>query len=252
MHGNGEMGWLTGSNGEPSPIPRARLRPARRRVIAEIRYGAKRLLDIGLSAFLLILLAPAFAAIALAIKLDSRGTVVFVQARAGSRRVAQRGRVWWEPRVFPCFKFRSMVASSNDSAHAAHVTRFVNGSIDAAAEETVKMTGDARVTRVGRILRRTSLDELPQLVNVLKGDMSLVGPRPVPLYEVAEYEPWHYERLAARPGITGLWQVHGRGRVSFTEMMRMDIDYVRKPSLAADMKLLALTVPAVLNGKGAH
>ena len=115
-----------------------------------------------------------------------------------------------------------------------------------------KLTDDPRVTRIGRILRRTSLDELPQLFNVLKGEMSLVGPRPVPLYEAAAYVDWHLERLAALPGITGLWQVRGRGRVSFAEMVRMDIAYVRNQSPLLDITLLLSTIPAVMSGRGAE
>jgi lipopolysaccharide/colanic/teichoic acid biosynthesis glycosyltransferase len=114
-----------------------------------------------------------------------------------------------------------------------------------------KLTDDPRLTRVGKVLRRTSLDELPQFFNVLKGEMSLVGPRPVPLYEVAEYKEWQRERLAAMPGMTGLWQVKGRSRVSFDEMVRMDIEYTRNRSLCFDLKILLLTIPAVLSGEGA-
>jgi lipopolysaccharide/colanic/teichoic acid biosynthesis glycosyltransferase len=108
------------------------------------------------------------------------------------------------------------------------------------------------VTRVGHILRKTSLDELPQLVNVLKGEMSLVGPRPLPTYEVAEYQAWHRERLAALPGITGLWQVQGRCEVTFEEQVQMDIEYVRKQSLWQDIKILFSTIPAVVSGRGAE
>jgi lipopolysaccharide/colanic/teichoic acid biosynthesis glycosyltransferase len=116
---------------------------------------------------------------------------------------------------------------------------------------TVKLTDDPRITRVGRFLRRTSLDELPQLLNVLKGEMSLVGPRPVPPYEAAAYQDWHRERLAGLPGITGLWQVKGRGLVSFTEMVRMDIEYLRSQSTWLDFKIMLATIPAVLFGRGA-
>lgn len=249
MQGNGSSGASAHSPGNTTEA--VRLAPARRRVLYEVRYVCKRALDIGLSLALLIATAPALAVIALAIKLDSRGPVIFVQERAGSARLARRGQTWWEPRTFRCYKFRSMVADADDATHQSYISRFVNGKLDRSSSG-FKLTGDARVTRVGRILRRSSLDELPQLVNVLKGEMSLVGPRPVPLYEVAEYEPWHYERLAALPGITGVWQVYGRGRVTFTEMMQMDIGYVRRPSITHDLKLLARTLPAVLAGKGAR
>jgi lipopolysaccharide/colanic/teichoic acid biosynthesis glycosyltransferase len=225
-----------------------------RRLSDEVRARLKRLLDIAVSLVLLVVVAPVLAAIAVAIRLDSRGPVIFAQDRAGSRRVVRKGRVWWEMENFQCFKFRSMYAHVDESAHQRFIKSFVDDAIEPDTSDVsgFKLSGDDRVTRVGRFLRRTSLDELPQLINVLKGDMSLVGPRPVPLYEVAEYESWHYERLAALPGITGTWQVYGRGRVSFNEMMRMDIDYVRRPSLGADLKLLAATLPAVLVGKGAR
>ena len=231
-----------------------RFRPIKRRISDEIRARTKRLLDIGISLILLVVVSPVLMAIAVALKLDSRGPVIFVQERAGSRRIVRRGLVWWEFRTFDCYKFRSMYTHNDESTHQRFIKEFVDGHIGPEADgvPTFKLTGDDRVTRVGRFLRRTSLDELPQLVNVLKGDMSLVGPRPVPLYEVAEYESWHYERLAALPGITGIWQVYGRGRVTFAEMMRMDIEYVRRPSLGADLKLLAATLPAVMAGKGAH
>ncbi|MGH9896190.1 MAG: sugar transferase, partial [bacterium] len=115
-----------------------------------------------------------------------------------------------------------------------------------------KLSNDPRVTRVGRVLRRMSLDELPQLFNVLKGEMSLVGPRPVPLYEVAEYGESDTERLAALPGITGLWQVRGRAEIPFSEMVRLDCEYVRNQSLWLDLKILAATIPAVVSGRGAR
>ena len=114
-----------------------------------------------------------------------------------------------------------------------------------------KLANDGRVTRIGRILRKTSLDELPQLWNVIKGDMSLVGPRPVPLYEVAEYWPWQMQRLEATPGITGLWQVTGRGIVTADEMIDLDIEYIKRQTLWVDLKIMLLTVPAVMSGRGA-
>src|SRR5262249_22783862 len=134
------------------------------------------------------------------------------------------------------------------------IKSFANGqtSDDARNGVKFKLKQDPRVTRVGRVLRKTSLDELPQLLNVLKGEMSFVGPRPVPQYEVAEYKDGHFERLAAAPGITGLWQVKGRAVVSFEEMIRLDIEYVRARSLWLDFKILLLTIPAVISGRGAE
>jgi lipopolysaccharide/colanic/teichoic acid biosynthesis glycosyltransferase len=147
-----------------------------------------------------------------------------------------------------------MVEDADSSLHEAFCKAFVEGRIESldGDESAFKLARDPRVTRVGRLLRKTSLDELPQLVNVLKGEMSLVGPRPVPTYEVAGYQTWHCERLAALPGITGLWQIKGRGRVTFEEMIRMDIDYVRNRSLWLDIKILVFTIPAVLSGRGAE
>jgi lipopolysaccharide/colanic/teichoic acid biosynthesis glycosyltransferase len=239
---------------ETDALPRFQLGAAKNTPCEAIRHACKRALDIGLSGILLLLMAPLFVAIAAAIKLDSRGPVFFAQERAGSRRFTRAGLAWWEPRVFRCHKFRSMRHYADDAVHRSFISEFVNGAGNPEASDVQlsKLSADERVTRVGSFLRRWSLDELPQLFDVLRGDMSLVGPRPVPLYEVSEYDPWHYERLAAKPGITGTWQVYGRGRVTFADMMRMDISYVRRHSLAADLRLLLLTLPAVLLGKGAR
>ena len=212
-------------------------------------FFCKRTLDAALAAALLVLLAPLMALIALLIRLDSPGPTFFVQKRVGARRRSRNGRVVWEVRHFPFYKFRSMAHNADPSLHRDYIRAFVRGRVDGAG--AFKLTHDPRITRVGRALRRTSLDELPQLINVLKGDMSLVGPRPVPTYEVAEYQAWHYERLAALPGITGIWQTQGRCQVPFEEMVRMDIDYVRRQSLWLDAQLLLLTIPAVLSGRGA-
>jgi lipopolysaccharide/colanic/teichoic acid biosynthesis glycosyltransferase len=145
-----------------------------------------------------------------------------------------------------------MVQNADPAPHAAFIAAFAAGTYATGrGAARFKLTEDPRVTRVGHLLRRTSLYELPQLLNVLKGEMSLVGPRPVPPYEVACYQPWQFERLAAQPGITGLWQVRGRSQLAFDAMIRLDIDYVRHRSLWLDLKLLALTIPAVLSTRGA-
>jgi lipopolysaccharide/colanic/teichoic acid biosynthesis glycosyltransferase len=148
-----------------------------------------------------------------------------------------------------------MLHKADESVHQAYIRAFVAGSLGKPDESQTpyKLTGDPRVTRVGRILRKTSLDELPQCFNVLRGEMSLVGPRPVPVYEVAEYrEAWHHERLATLPGITGLWQVKGRCQVAFEDMIRLDLEYVRNQSLWLDLKIMFLTIPAALSGQGAE
>ena len=232
--------------GEARVIPTVRIGSA-------LHVGAKRCLDIGLTVVALVILAPLLVLIALLIKLDSSGPTVFVQERVGARRRTIDGRAAWEARNFSVYKFRTMIHNADQSVHQAYIKAWIDGQAEAAHNGTTfKLTRDPRITRVGRILRKSSLDELPQLFNVLKGEMSLVGPRPVPTYEVAEYQEWHRERLAALPGITGLWQVKGRCQVSFDEMIRMDIDYVRGRSLWLDVKLLFLTIPAVLSGRGAE
>jgi lipopolysaccharide/colanic/teichoic acid biosynthesis glycosyltransferase len=226
---------------------------------AEQRGGAgyhfcKRCFDSIVALFLLLLLAPLLALIALLIVLESRGSPLFIQERAGSLRVRRGGATVWEARTFRLYKFRSMRQSSSagPDPHVAHIKAFVAGQVDAGANGgTFKLSNDPRVTRVGQILRRTSLDELPQLVNVLKGEMSLVGPRPSPTYEVEAYDEWHYRRLEARPGLTGLWQVSGRCELSFEEMVQLDLDYVSRQSLSLDLKILVQTIPAVLAGRGA-
>src|SRR5262249_20706088 len=158
---------------------------------------------------------------AILIKLDTPGQIFFVQERVGSRRRSRDGQTIWEIQNFPFYKFRSMVQNADQSLHQAYIAAWIEGRVSESTTTGTKfkLTDDPRVTRIGRILRKTSLDELPQLMNVLKGEMSLVGPRPVPTYEVAEYQAQHYQRLGALPGITGLWQVKARCQVSFEEMI---------------------------------
>jgi exopolysaccharide biosynthesis polyprenyl glycosylphosphotransferase len=194
----------------------------------------KRLLDLAVAAVTLLALAPLLLLIAAAIRLESAGPVVFRQTRVG------RGG-----RHFTLFKFRSMVVDAEARLEALRHRNEVDGPI-------FKMREDPRVTRVGRWLRRTSLDELPQLLNVLLGDMSLVGPRPAVPSEVAQYAAWQRARLEAIPGITGLWQVSGRSQLSFEEMVRLDIEYVERRSLLLDLAILLRTVPVVLTRRGAY
>ncbi len=217
-------------------------------------FVGKRCIDVSLAALLLVLLSPLMLLIALVIKLETSGPALFVQQRVGSRHRSRDRNVHWEVRPFGIYKFRTMVRDADPSLHQSFAQDFVRGRGSALGGSSLpsKLTNDPRVTRFGRILRKTSLDELPQLINVLKGEMSLVGPRPVPLYEVAAYDLYHGERLAALPGMTGLWQVVGRGRSSFDEMMQLDITYVRARSLWLDLKILILTIPAVLLCRGAQ
>jgi lipopolysaccharide/colanic/teichoic acid biosynthesis glycosyltransferase len=217
-------------------------------------FWCKRCLDVILAALLLVLLLPLILVIMVLIKLDSPGAAIFRQERVGAKRQCMGRQAIWIPRNFSIYKFRSMIQNADSSLHEAYIRDFVEGRLPASPESggNFKLTNDPRVTRVGRFIRKFSLDELPQLVNVLKGDMSLVGPRPVPPYEVAGYRNGHHKRLAALPGITGYWQVKGRCRVSFEEMIRMDIGYIRNASLLLDLKILVLTIPAVLSRRGAE
>jgi lipopolysaccharide/colanic/teichoic acid biosynthesis glycosyltransferase len=200
--------------------------------------------DVLLASVLLIVLSPLMLFVMLLIKLDSPGRPIFRQQRMGYDRRTRRQR------PFTILKFRSMVKNCDESVHRSFVQRWVRGDVDP-EKDAAKLTEDQRVTRVGRVLRRTSLDELPQLWNVLRGDMSLVGPRPVPLYEVEAYKRWHRKRLEVTPGITGLWQVEGRGRATVDEMARLDIEYINRQSLWLDLKILLLTIRAVISGRGA-
>jgi lipopolysaccharide/colanic/teichoic acid biosynthesis glycosyltransferase len=206
----------------------------------------KRVIDISGSLFLLLLCVPLFLIIALAVKLSSKGPVLFKQTRVG-----QYGN------SFTFLKFRSMYVGNDHSVHKEYVTRLISSEAEpeplkAGGAGIYKLTNDKRITRVGSFLRRTSLDELPQFFNVLRGDMSLVGPRPALPYELAAYQTWHRRRvLEVKPGITGLWQVTGRSRVKFDEMVRLDLRYATSWTPWVDMKILLRTPLAVIKGSGA-
>lgn len=207
---------------------------------------AKRLMDISGSLVGLLLCLPVMIAVAILIKLTSRGPVLFRQVRLG-----QYGR------RFTFLKFRSMYVDSDHKVHEEYVHRFIMGAAgteqaNGSHQKLYKLTADPRITPIGKFLRATSLDELPQFFNVLVGQMSLVGPRPPVTYEFDRYDLWHKQRLlAVKPGITGLWQVDGRSRVKFDDMVRLDIRYARSWSLWLDLKILLQTPRAVLTGAGA-
>jgi lipopolysaccharide/colanic/teichoic acid biosynthesis glycosyltransferase len=207
----------------------------------------KRMMDIVGSVLALLLFAPVLLAIAVAIKLTSQGPVFFRQKRVG-----QHGE------QFVFLKFRSMRVNNDASVHKAYVKQLIAGSAqchpgNGNGNGVYKLTKDSRVTRIGAFLRRSSLDELPQFINVLKGEMSLVGPRPAIAYEVQEYDIWHRRRvLEAKPGITGLWQVNGRSRVKFDDMVRLDLRYAKTWSPWMDLKILLRTPVAVVFGDGAY
>jgi lipopolysaccharide/colanic/teichoic acid biosynthesis glycosyltransferase len=207
----------------------------------------KRAMDLVGSGVALILLSPIFLALAILIKLTSRGPIFYRQERVGQYGV---------PFVF--LKFRSMNASTDTTIHKEYVRSFIAGKTRQPAAEgnqkaVYKITNDPRVTWIGRAMRRTSLDELPQFCHVLTGNMSLVGPRPPIPYEIEAYDIWHRRRLLeAKPGITGLWQVHGRSKTTFDEMVRLDLRYSRTWSPLLDLKILLQTPRAVFSGDGAY
>ncbi len=182
-----------------------------------------------------------FALIVGLIRRGSRGPAVFRQERAGL-----------EGRPFVFYKFRTMTHRNDDSIHRAYSEKLINGWAAKDGSRSFKMKDDPRVTRFGRFLRKSSLDELPQLFNVLRGDMSLVGPRPPIEYEIEHYQEWHKQRLEAKPGITGLWQVSGRSQVPFDEMVMLDIHYTENWSLLLDLKILLKTIPVVIFGVGGY
>jgi lipopolysaccharide/colanic/teichoic acid biosynthesis glycosyltransferase len=207
----------------------------------------KRVMDIVGSTLALILLTPLFLVLAIIIKMTSKGPILFRQQRVG-----QFGT------RFEFLKFRSMAVSTDEGIHKEYVQNFIAGKAQPAVgtgdqKVVYKITSDPRVSWIGRFMRRTSLDELPQFWNVLQGEMSLVGPRPPIPYEIESYDIWHRRRLLeAKPGITGLWQVHGRSRTTFDEMVRLDLQYSRTWSILLDLKILLQTPPAVILGDGAY
>jgi lipopolysaccharide/colanic/teichoic acid biosynthesis glycosyltransferase len=195
---------------------------------------------------LLVVLSPLFLLVALLVKITSRGPVFFRQPRVGE-----------QGKFFTMLKFRTMKVDADSAIHKEFVSQMIQGGTPsgnaAGGDAPFKIVNDPRVTPVGHLLRRTSLDELPQFWNVLRGDMSLVGPRPPLAYEVEQYKPWHYRRvLEAKPGITGLWQVSGRSQTTFDDMVRLDLRYAKKCSTWTDVKILLATPRAVISGKGAR
>jgi exopolysaccharide biosynthesis polyprenyl glycosylphosphotransferase len=203
----------------------------------------KRTFDILVSALVIVLLFPLWLLLALLIKLDSRGPIFYTQERVGM-----------DGRLFLLYKFRTMVADADPEMHREYQRAFIAGRAEAnlgdAQKPTYKLFADPRITRVGRFLRRTSLDEVPQLLNVLMGDMSVVGPRPPIPYEVEAYELWHRKRLDMKPGLTGLWQVSGRNRLPFEEMVRLDLFYIENWSLLLDLKIILRTGFVILGREG--
>ncbi|HEY0762021.1 MAG TPA: sugar transferase [Pyrinomonadaceae bacterium] len=203
----------------------------------------KRTFDLLVAALSIVLLLPLWLLVALIIKLDSRGPVFYTQERVGM-----------DGRLFLLYKFRTMKAGADPELHREYQKAFIAGRAEANvgndSKPTYKLLADPRITRIGKILRRTSLDEVPQLLNVLSGDMSIVGPRPPIPYEVEAYELWHRKRLDMKPGLTGLWQVSGRNRLPFEEMVRLDLFYIENWSLLLDLKIILRTGFVMIGGQG--
>jgi lipopolysaccharide/colanic/teichoic acid biosynthesis glycosyltransferase len=197
-------------------------------------WAVKRSFDVVTSVLVLVLGLPLWTLIALAVKLSSKGPVLYVDRRIG---VGER--------EFPMLKFRTMVSGAADLQPGLEEQNEASGAL-------FKMRDDPRVTRVGRILRRLSLDEIPQIVNVLRGEMSLVGPRPLPLRDYRLLEDWHRARYAVLPGMTGLWQISGRSGLTFDDLVRLDFTYLENWSIWLDITIIAKTIPAVLTRRGAY
>jgi len=203
--------------------------------------AVKRLFDFVFALLAIIILSPLLLLVAICVLLTSRGPVIFTQKRVGR-----------DGRVFHFYKYRSMQVDNDESIHRDYFEKLIRGRREKECGDSFKIKNDPRITPIGRLLRKTSLDELPQLFNVLKGEMSLVGPRPPIDYEVEQYQDWHRQRLHALPGITGLWQVSGRSSVPFDEMVLLDIHYMEHWSLILDFKIILRTIPVVLLGIGAY
>lgn len=216
---------------------------AARKGIAAFRLGqdsAKRTLDLAAALILIVILAPALAVLMLLVRSTSTGPALFRQQRLGRDR-----------RPFTMLKLRTMHVGQDDRIHREYVTSLLSAGQEAVASPgsgLYKLEADPRVTRVGAWLRKTSLDELPQLYNVLRGEMSLVGPRPVLPWEAEMFSGPHQRRFAVRPGLTGLWQVSGRSRLSMTKALELDVEYVARRSLALDLMILIRTLPAMFRG----
>ena len=224
----------------------------------ETYYAAKRLLDFGAALGLLILLAPLMLLTALVIFLYSPGPIFFTQERVGARRIKIGKGAYWKRVTFKVFKFRTMKVNSDASIHQNYVKALIENnhekmaSIQGQDTKVRKLINDPRLIRPGALLRKLSIDELPQLWNVVRGNMSLVGPRPAIPYEVDMYKPWHLKRLEAQPGITGLQQVTARCTTDFDEQVKLDIQYIENQSLWLDIKIAFKTPLAIVSARGAY
>lgn len=228
---------------------------------AKSRFGyflCKRVIDIVLASLILVFFFPLMLLVSIGIALSSPGPVFFVQERVGAVRQYDGKRSFWKRTNFPCIKFRTMKIDSDSAIHRAFVEALIENNeekmtaLQGVPTQPRKLVNDPRVTRLGKLLRKLSIDELPQLWNVLRGEMSLVGPRPAIPYEVDMYKPWHLYRLEAQPGLTGLQQVTARSAENFDQQVMLDIQYIEKQSLWLDLKIIIRTPFVIVSAKGAH
>lgn len=239
------------------PTPAQLQLVTQRKEARRLYFISKRIFDFSVAALLLIVLSPLMLLVAILIVLDTPGPVIFTQPRVGLRRRRNGRGATWKIETFTFYKFRSMVNGADPTVHQNFTRALIHNDQNtverllAGDNRLKKMTNDARITRLGRVLRKTSLDELPQLWNVLKGDMSLVGPRPPTVYEAEAYDQRQAQRMGTLPGMTGLWQVSGRCCATHEQMIRWDLEYIEHQSLWLDIKILLLTPLAVLRGRGA-
>ena len=225
----------------------------------DIYHVVKRIIDVVVATLAILVLCPLLVAIAVAIKVGSRGPVIFAQERVRGRRSRGPGGWVWQIEPFTLYKFRTMTADADHAIHQDYMAAYLSGDEKRLRAlrpgrregDSYRPAHDPRVTRVGSLLRKLSLDELPQLLNILRGDMSLVGPRPPLPYEVTMYQERHLPRLASLPGLTGWAQICGRTAIGFEDVVRRDLEYIARRSIWFDLKILFLTIPVVVSGKGA-
>jgi lipopolysaccharide/colanic/teichoic acid biosynthesis glycosyltransferase len=235
--------------------------PKALRLVSEgsnIYYTVKRMMDFVIAFILLMLLSPLMLFVAIIIFIYSPGPILFKQERVGSRRQSDGGHSSWKRVNFQCYKFRTMKIDADPSVHQAYIKALIENdetqmtALQGAPTQPRKLVNDTRIIRPGKLLRKLSLDELPQLWNVLIGDMSLIGPRPAIPYEVEMYKQWHLRRLEAQPGITGLQQVTARCTTDFDQQVQLDIEYIDNQSLWLDMKIILKTPLAIISTTGAY
>jgi lipopolysaccharide/colanic/teichoic acid biosynthesis glycosyltransferase len=223
-----------------------------------VYYIIKRVLDVVIASALLVFLSPLLILICLSIVIYSPGPIFFLQERVGARRVLSEKKTYWRKETFFCYKFRTMQVNADPSIHKAYVQALIENdkvkmsALQGQSTQVRKLVRDSRVTRIGKLLRKLSLDELPQFWNVLRGDMSLVGPRPAIAYEVETYKPLYRRRLEAQPGITGLQQVTARCSIDFDQQVLLDIEYIEHQSTWLDIVIILKTPFVILSTKGAE